>query len=349
MSDCNGNCSSCSDGNCSNRLPPGMLRAYDLEQETADDILVYIETDMTGRMHPSMRGLIGKARELSDGRLFGVMFAGADGRDSYGELFSLGIDTLYHMRNPSVRTFQPITFATAVAELSERINPAAILVSATPCGREMAPLISAKLGAGLTADCTRLESEGRKLIMVRPALGGNIEATIETDTFPQMATVRPGTFPDPVPEEGRKGTAITRPYQLVKEKEIVSERIPETESDITKAKILISLGNGVKKRSTVDKAYQLAEKLGAAVSCSRAIADKGWMPRSAQVGQSGTTVSPDLYIAFGISGSVQHLAGLRAKRVISVNKDENAPINAVADKAIIGDADSILDSMLRQA
>ena len=349
MSDCNGNCSSCSDGNCSNRLPPGMLALYDLDTDVSDDVLVFIESDNDGNVHPSVPGLLGKAREITSGRVFGVMFAGASGRDQYGRLFSFGIDTLFHMRNPAVKDFQPLTFASAIAELSERITPASILISATPHGRELAPLIAAKLDVGLTADCTGLSSEGRKLVMVRPALGGNIEATIETDRFPQMATVRPGTFPDPVPEEGRKGTAISRPYQIVSPKEIVSEDILPAETDIGSARILISLGNGVRKHSSVEAAYKIAERIGASVSCSRALADKGWMPRSAQVGQSGRTVSPDIYIAFGISGSVQHLAGLRAKRIISINKDRNAPINAVADKAIIGDADAIIESLLKQA
>ena len=120
----------------------------------------------------------------------------------------------------------------------------------------------------------------------------------------------------------------------------------DDDDDIGNARILISLGNGIRNRSTVDLAHRVAKKLGASVSCTRALVDKGWMPYSAQVGQSGRTVSPDLYIAFGISGSVQHMAGLRAERIVSVNKDRNAPINAVADKVIVGDADSILRSML---
>ena len=349
MSDCSGSCSSCEDGNCSNRLPPGMLSRYDLEQDVSDDILVYIESDCKGDVHPSVFSLLGKAREISSGRVFGVMFAGADGRDSYDLLFSYGIDTLYHMRNPAVMDFQPISFAMAIADLSQRIMPASILFSATPCGRELAPLVAAEMDAGLTADCTKISAEGRKLIMVRPALGGNIEATIGTDRFPQMATVRPGTFPDPVPEKGRKGTAISRPYSIIKPKEIISAELPPQGEDIGSAKILISLGNGIRKRSSIDNAYKLAERLGASVSCSRALADRGWMPRSAQVGQSGRTVSPDLYIAFGISGSVQHMAGLRAKRIISVNRDKNAPINASADTAVIGDADAILESLLKRS
>lgn len=357
MSGCSGgSCSSCSDGgSCSDgscsggRLPPGILSAYDLDQDTCEDMLVFIETDAEGKIHSSVPSLLGRARQVSSGRLIGIMFAGAEGRSSYDTLFSYGVDTLYHMRNPSVKSFQPYTFAKATAELCQRINPASILFSATSKGRELAPLVAAMLDTGLTADCTKLESDGRKLIMIRPALGGNIEATITSDTFPHMATVRPGTFPEPEPMEGRKGTAISRPYSLYKEKKILSSGESQNGTDIVSARILISIGNGIKKRSSVDNAYRLAEKIGASVSCTRAVADKGWMPRSSQVGQSGKTVSPDVYIAFGISGSVQHLAGLRAKKVISVNKDRNAPICAVADTAVVGDADSILEAMLRQA
>ena len=342
-----GSCSggSCSSGSYDNTLPPGMLAAYNLDQATADGILVYIETD--GKtIHPAVKGILGKAREISSGRVFGIMFAGVGGKMLYDEIFSYGVDTLYHMRNSAVKEFQPPTFADAMADVSHRVGPASILFAATPQGRELAPLVAARLGAGLTADCTGLEADGRKLIMTRPALGGNILATIECDTFPQMATVRPGTFPDPIPEVGRKGTSFSRPYKATMEKTIISKDTVDVEEDIGNARILISLGNGIRNRSTVDLAYDVAKRLGASVSCTRALVDKGWMPYSAQVGQSGRTVSPDLYIAFGVSGSVQHMAGLRAKRIISVNKDRSAPLNAVADRAIIGDADSILRSML---
>ena len=343
-----GSCSggSCSSGDCDSTLPPAMLAAYDLEQDTADGVLVYIEND--GRsIHPSMKGLLGKAREISSGRVFGILFAGVSGKSLYDELFSCGVDTIYHMRNSSVKEFQPVTYAEAMADVCHRVGPASILFSATPQGRELAPLVAAKLGAGLTADCTGLESDGRKLIMTRPALGGNILATIACDTFPQMATVRPGTFPDPIPEEGRRGTAFSRPYKTVMEKKVVSKERYTGKDDITSARILISLGNGIRDRETVDRAYELAERIGASVSCSRVLADNGWMPYSSQVGQSGKTVSQDLYIAFGISGSVQHMAGLRAKRIISVNKDRDAPINGYADKVIVGDAKHIIDAMLK--
>ena len=343
-----GSCSggSCSSGSYDNTLPPGMLAAYNLDQNTADGILVYIETD--GKtIHPAVRGILGKAKEISSGRVFGIMFAGVGGKLLYDEIFSYGVDTLYHMRNSALKEFQPISYADAMADVSHRIGPASILFAATPQGRELAPLVAARLGAGLTADCTGLEADGRKLLMTRPALGGNILATIECDTFPQMATVRPGTFDDPEPEVGRKGTSFSRPYKTISEKVIVSKDTVDVDDDIGNANVLISLGNGVRNHSTVDIAYKVAELLGASVSCTRALVDKGWMPYSAQVGQSGRTVSPDVYMAFGISGSVQHMAGLRAKRVISVNKDRNAPLNSMADKVVVGDADSILKDMLR--
>lgn len=326
-----------------------MLSAYSLDQDTAEDIIVYIETDGNGTVHPSIPGLLGLARKLSSGRLFGFMFEGRGGRDLYDGLYELGVDTVYHMRNPGVKGFQPMAFADAASALAERINPASILFSATSRGRELAPLIAAKLGAGLTADCTSITSDGRRLTMIRPALGGNIEASIVSDSFPQMATVRPEMHPDPEPVKGRKGTAIAWPYAVVMEREVVESKPVDAGEDITGAKVLISLGNGIRKRSSVDSAIELAGRIGASVSCTRAFADKGWLPRSAQVGQSGRTVSPDVYIAFGISGSVQHLAGLRAEKIISINRDANAPINGIADVAVIGDADSILESMLKRS
>lgn len=351
MSDCNGSCSTCSNGECKDRLPPGMLTAYDLEQDVAEGIMVFAEVyehDGVWMLHPAVPGLIGKAAELSSGRVFAVMFGPSDLKPLSEQLFSMGVDTLYHMRCPSVKGFAPNAYADALAELCDRIRPASFLIPATPQGRELAPLTAARLGVGLTADCTILESDGRRLLMTRPALGGNILATIESSKFPQMATVRPGTFPSPSLEEGRKGTFIVRPFRPSdKDPEVTDTRVSTGNADITEAKILISLGNGVRKRESVDIALKIAELIGASVSCSRAMADRGWLPHSRQVGQSGKAVSPDLYIAFGISGSVQHMAGVRASRIITVNRDADAPINSYAEKAIVADADSVLKAMLR--
>ena len=348
MSDCGGSCSTCTDGECRDRLPPGMLRVYDLDQEVADGILVYAEVykaDGSWRLHPAVPALVGKAAELTTGRVFAVIFGPAELKPLYEALFSYGVDTLYHMRDPKA-VYSPEPYADASADLCRRVLPAAFLLPATPQGREVAPMIAARLDAGLTADCTSIVADGRTLMMTRPALGGTISATISASGFPQMATIRPGTFPDPVPEAGRKGTVVSLVLRG-SGREVREVRAAEGTEDISEAKVLISLGNGVRRRESVDAAFRIAGLIGATVSCSRAMADRGWLPHSRQVGQSGKTVSPDLYMAFGISGSVQHMAGVRAKRIVSVNRDPDAPMNSSADKAIIGDADAILGSMLR--
>ena len=207
-------------------------------------------------------------------------------------------------------------------------------------------MTAALLKTGLTADCTELSMEDGKLTMTRPAFGGDLLATITCDRHPQMATVRPGIFSPKEPEIGRSGTVISRPFNPRYSKEIISDEPVPADYDISDAKILISLGNGIRDRTVIDIAEKVAKRIGAMVSCSRALVDKGWFDRSRQVGQSGRAVSPDLYIAFGISGSSQHMAGVRAKRIISVNSDAEAPINALSDKCIIGDATEMLRSML---
>lgn len=334
-------CQSCGDGN-SERLPPGMLCQYNLNQETSDGILVFIElveTENGVSLHPSVPGILTKAREISEGRLFGVMFAKVDGKDLYDELFSYGIDTLYHMRNPKHHGYSPKAYSETLSDVVKRVSPSSVLLPATAIGRELAPLTAAILETGLTADCTDLKTENNRLIMIRPALGGNIIASIVSDSYPNMATVRPGAFTEIRKEEGRRGTAISLPYKIDEECRKIKS---DGNSDITESKILISIGNGVRKKSSVDYAYRIAESIGANVSCSRAVVDKGWLPQSQQVGQSGKIVSPDVYIVFGISGSVQHMAGVRAKKIISVNKDRNAPISSSCDIVITGDCDTIL-------
>lgn len=351
MSDCNGSCSS---GSCSdpNRLPPGILSQYDINQDTASGTLIWAETvsdDGNLRLHRSVPEITCKARELNDDRLFAVIFGNGDVRPLYDELFSYGVDSLYHIRNRDLEVYHPEAYAEAIADLADRIRPAAILMCGTPRGREVAPLTAAMLRTGLTADCTALESDGRLLTMTRPAFGGNIIATISCNGFPQMATVRPGTFVTPEPHMERKGTAINRPFTPSKLKHIIDvEYENEKFVDIGDADILISLGNGIRDVSMIKEAEQLALHLGAKVSCSRALVEKGWLPHSRQVGQSGRNVSPKLYLAFGISGSVQHRTGIHADTVVAINNDPDAPIHEIADISIIGDASAIIKKMNSQ-
>lgn len=343
MSQCSGgSCQTCSDD--PDRLPPGMLRRYDLNESTADGIMVWIETDGGKVSRPSAE-ILAAAKGLTDGRLYGVIFGDAGLKSEYPRIFGYGVDTLYHVRG--IASYSPEAYAEAVSQVAERVNPAAILISATPRGRELAPRIASLLGAGLTADCTRLESDGRRIVMTRPAFGGNLMADIECVGFPQMATVRPGVFPLPEPKEG-KGTAIYWQYPPEQDSGVVSEEAVQTEAaDISDARILIALGAGIRDRGLVDVAEEIAASIdGAMVCCSRAVAERGWLPRSRQVGMSGRTVRPDLYVAFGISGAVQHRVGISgAKRIIAVNSDPEAPIHAFSDLSLLTDAEEALKEL----
>ena len=354
MSDCSGgSCSSCSScgSDDPDRLPPGMLSVYNLNQSTADGILVWIETEGEGdglRIKDVSAELLGAARTLSDGRVFGVVFGGAEVKALYPRIFGCGVDTLYHVREKELETYRPEEYSSCIVSLIKRIEPATVLIGATSRGRELAPRIASELGTGLTADCTSLTADGRRIVMTRPAFGGNLMADIECLRFPQMASVRPGTFPIPEEREGT-GTAIYWQHRAVPGKEIISEeRVIDTGSDIRDARILIALGDGIRDRSLIDVAESVATKVGGMVCCSRSLVEKGWMPRSRQVGMSGRTVAPDLYIAFGISGAVQHRAGMSSSgRVIAVNNDPDAPIHRYADLSLIADAGDILREMDR--
>ena len=346
-------CESCSSGSCSTNnkdgLPPGMLQKYKLNIDRSDGFLVWIEVEHDPEGRPRMcdycKELLGKIREMDGGRsrIWGVIFGHLELKPLYPEIYSYGVETLYEVHDRRLSVYQPEAYAENIAQIVIRTEPAAILFGATPRGRELAPRVAALLDAGLTADCTGLELNDRDLLMTRPAFGGNVMATIRCTTFPQIATVRPGTFPVPVPDTGRKGTVIYWQNASENFKEILrSEAKRTTDENIAGARILISLGAGIRK-DTIPIAESLAEKLGGMVSCSRKLVENGWFPQTRQVGQSGRNVAPEIYLAFGISGAIQHLAGISsAKRIIAVNTDSNAKIAEVADEFIIGDANRII-------
>ena len=350
-------CESCSGGSCSSDgknkgLPPGMLEQYKLNVDRSDGYLIWVEIDRSGeypRVSDVSLEILSKVRSMNDGsRVWGVVFGHAELKPLYGEIFSHGVETLYEVHDKRLCTFHPEAYADALAQIIVRTEPAVVLMGATPRGRELAPRVAAKLDAGLTADCTDLSVDDRIISMTRPAFGGNVLATIQCTAFLQMATVRPGVFPISDPSEGAKGTVIYWQYDGCGLKDIVSsENVRNEEDDITRSRILVSLGAGVKKDS-IPIAESVARKLGGMVSCSRKLVEKGWFPQSRQVGQSGKSGAPDVYLAFGISGSVQHLAGISsAKRVISVNTDPDARIGEVADEIIVGDANAVLRELDR--
>ena len=328
-----------------------MLRRYDVNQSTADGILVFLEVERDGenaKLSDVGAELLGKAKSICDGRLFAVAFGGLELKPLYPEIFGYGVHTLYHVRDRRLETYMPEAYAEVICAIIERIGPAVVLFGATPIGRELAPRVAASLGRGLTADCTELRADGRVMTATRPAFGGTLMADIDCVGFPQLATVRPGTFPRPEKRSGQ-GTAIYWQYDGSSIKDIISEEAgAERGADIKDARILISLGDGVRDRSLIEVAESVARKVGAQVSCSRALVEKGWMPRSRQVGMSGRTVAPELYIAFGISGAVQHRTGMMgSKRVIAVNKDPDAPIHDFADLSLLADAGDILRELDR--
>lgn len=355
MSGCEGgSCSSCESGSCStcgdpDRLPPGMLKRYDINQSVADGVLVILETE-DGPDGPALSDvsaqLLGVAQGLTDGRVFGLVFGGLEVKPLYPEIFGYGVHTLYHVRDQRLVTYMPEAYAECISAVIARIEPAVVLFGATPKGRELAPRVAASVGAGLTADCTGLSSDGRELVATRPAFGGSLIADISYVGFPQVATVRPGAFPSPEKREGQ-GTAIYWQYPGDSIKDVVSdERVEGGDVDISKARLLIALGDGIRDRSLIDVAESVAGKMGGAVCCSRALVERGWMPRSRQVGMSGRIVSPDLYIAFGISGAVQHRVGMSgAGKVIAVNSDPDAPIHGFADLSLLADAGEVLRSL----
>ncbi len=352
MSDCEGgSCSTCSSGNCNDpdRLPPGMLKRYDINQSVADGILVVVELDRKDGV-PSVsevsREILGMANELTDGRLFAIVFGGIDIKPLYPELFGYGIHTLYHVRDQRLETYMPEAYSECICQIIERIEPATVLFSSTPIGRELAPRVAVSMGCGLTADCIGFSKDGRNIIATRPAFGGNMMADIGFVGFPQISTVRPGTLPIPERSNGQ-GTAIYWQYKGDSIKDVIEDSISVDESeDIRDARILISLGDGIRDKSLIDVAESVARKMGGMVSCSRALVEKGWMPRSRQVGLSGRTVAPDLYIAFGISGTIQHRTGMvKAKRIVAINKDSDAPIHGFADVSLLADAGEILRAL----
>ena len=259
-------------------------------------------------------------------------------------LAQYGADKIIVVDDNELDVYTTEPYIKALTAVVNNYKPEIMLYGATPIGRDLAPRVSARVHTGLTADCTGLaiESESKDLLMTRPAFGGNIMATILCSHHrPQMATVRPGVMrrqePNPSAKcaiEEFKVTGLTKNVEILEIIKKVNERM-----DILDAKVLISGGRGMGKPENFKILEELADVLGGTISASRAAVDAGWQPKDRQVGQTGKTVRPNLYIACGISGAIQHLAGMdEADVIIAVNKDETAPIFGVADYGVVGDA-----------
>ncbi len=317
-------------------------------------ILVFAE-QRDGELQKVSLELIGKARELAAARGLKVIAAlfGHGVLDKAAELIAYGADEVLAADHPILSEYMTEPYAKAMTDAIKAAEPEIALFGATSIGRDLAPRVSARIHTGLTADCTRLEIDADTglLLMTRPAFGGNIMATIVCAQHrPQMATVRPGVMKALEKDPARAGavtrldTEFTEADANVRIRQVV--RGEKKSVDITGAKILVSGGRGIGKAENFDILRKLADALGGEVSSSRANVDAGWAQRDRQVGQTGKTVHPKLYIACGISGAIQHLAGMEeSDYIIAINKNNTAPIFDVADLGVVGDLNVIVPKL----
>ena len=310
--------------------------------------------------------LVGKAKELAADLNTEVtaVLLGSNVKALATELGEYGADKVIVVDNPALETYRTEPYAQALVSVINEYKPEIMLVGATAIGRDLGPTVSARVKTGLTADCTKLEigdfpinampgqeQKHNQLLMTRPAFGGNTIATIACpDNRPQMATVRPGVMQKIEPVKGAKAEVIeynpgfTPNNKYVEILDIVKD-LSDT-VDIMDAKILVSGGRGVGSKENFAMLQDLADVIGGTVSCSRAVVDNGWMPKELQVGQTGKTVRPNVYFAIGISGAIQHTAGMEESDIIvAINKDETAPIFDVADYGIVGDLNKIVPKL----
>ena len=310
--------------------------------------------------------LLGKAKDLAKDLNTDVtaVLLGSGVKDLADKLAEYGADKVIVVDDPELKVYRTEPYAHALASVINQYKPEIVLVGATAIGRDLGPRVSARVATGLTADCTVLEigdfplqaipgqeQKHNQLLMTRPAFGGNTIATIACpDNRPQMATVRPGVMQKIEPIKGAKAVVeeynpgFTPNNKYVEILDVV-KAVTDT-VDIMDAKILVSGGRGVGSPENFKILEDLAEVLGGTVSCSRAVVDSGWKPKDLQVGQTGKTVRPNVYFAIGISGAIQHVAGMEESDIIiAINKDADAPIFDVADYGIVGDLNKIVPKL----
>ena len=316
----------------------------------AKNIWVFCE-QRDGELQSVALELIGVARELAEktGEKVAALLLGHNIKSKAQELIAYGADQVYVVDDEKLATFVTEPYAQAVTQIAKAYEPSVILFGATSIGRDLAPRLSARLKTGLTADCTKLEmDEEGNLFMTRPAFGGNLFATIICpDHRPQMSTVRPGVMKKLEKDDARVGEIIEENIAWNESKFVVTvlEEVKEVSGvdKIEDAKILVSCGRGVKD---VCPARELASKVGGSLASSRALVDTGVLEHNRQVGQTGKTVRPEAYLAFGISGAIQHLAGMEESEfIVAVNTDKNAPIFKVANLGIVSDAAAVLKNL----
>ena len=316
----------------------------------AKNIWVFCE-QRDGKLQNVALELLGVARELAvtTGEKVCAALLGHNVSAQAAELVAYGADEVHVVDDERLAKFVTEPYAQAITEIARKYEPNVILFGATSIGRDLAPRLSARLKTGLTADCTKLEiDEEGNLFMTRPAFGGNLFATIICpDHRPQMSTVRPGVMKKLDRDDARVGEIVNETVAFDESKFAVTvvDEVMEIQcaTNIEEAKLLVSCGRGVKD---VAPAYTIAEKLGGSVAASRALVDAGVIDHCSQVGQTGKTVRPEAYLAFGISGAIQHLAGMEeSEYIVAINTDKNAPIFKVANLGIVADAAAVMKNI----
>jgi len=302
--------------------------------------------------------LLGEGRKIADklGVELTAVLLGHRIEALAGRLIKYGADRVIYAEHELLATYTTDAYTGVICELINERKPEIMLLGATSTGRDLAPRISARIHTGLTADCTKLDLdlENRRLIQTLPTFGDNLMATIITPNHrPQMATVRPGVMERAPYDEKREG--IIEKIKPELSQEHIRARVVKTikggkaQVKLEEAKIIVSGGRGVKGPEGFKLIKELAEKLGGVVGASRAAVDEGWIDKAHLVGQTGKTVRPDLYIACGISGAIQHLAGMKeSKCIVAINKDKNAPIFKIADYGIVGDLYEIIPALISE-
>lgn len=331
-----------------------------------NNVLVYIEINEAGRVADVSLELCSKGRRLADrlGVKLEALVAAHDIADLEGQLYPYGVDTILYANDPRLSPYRTLPHFSIVSGIIGERQPQVVLYGATSVGRDLAPRIASYLRCGLTADCTALEigdhTDARTgkdyhdiLYQIRPAFGGNIIATIVCpETRPQMATVREGVMRKEVIDPQRKGEVVSlNASQYLKAEDeclrVISRQIDPQGVDIKGASIIVAGGYGVGSRENFQLLHQLAAMIGGEVGASRAAVDAGFCEADRQIGQTGVTVRPKLYIACGISGAVQHRVGMeQSGQILSINTDPDAPINAIADYTIIGDLTEVLPRLM---
>lgn len=329
-----------------------------MPNENYSGILLHAQKTKDGYIHTVFFELLNKAKELAQ-KLGGVdvnavIFTTPNQIDGYKEAFSnMGVNKVYYFEDEKFNNYSTEIYSKLIVDLVREIKPEIFIVGATNEGRDLAPRISGALHTGLTADCTNLDiNENGQLAATRPTFGGQLMATILCKTYPQMATVRPNVFKVNPVDNYSQTEYIKRNFDLSSINDRVSilefkKTIENTINELDSAEIIVAGGRGLKNEEGFRLLKKFADKIGASVAATRVAVEMGLAPQSCQIGQTGKTVHPKIYIACAISGAIQHTVGMESsEHIIAINNDENAPIFDIADTGIVGDFFEIIPKFL---